>query len=69
MNEILLCAHDKIKELNKKLKGFIEEEKRIRVDNDIEMKDEGNNSLFKTITSKVQIRKHFDLISYDISNK
>ena len=52
-----------IKELNKKLKGFIEEEKRIRVDNDIEMKDEGNNSLFKTITSKVQIRKHFDLIS------
>lgn len=69
MNELLLSAHDKIKELNTKLKAFIEEEKQRIIDNDIEMKNEDGSSPIKRINSSVKPRKHFELLSYDISNK
>ena len=67
MNEILLCANDRIKEIHLKLKDFIENMKEDTSNEDIEMNENYEGCKFLTkINSTVDKRKHFDLLSYDI---
>ena len=67
MNEILLCANDRIKEIHRKLKDFIENIKEDSSNEDIEMNENYEGCKFLTkINSTVDRRKHFDLLSYDI---
>ena len=75
MNDILLCASDKIKELHKQLKLFLEIDKKnlfkASVNDDVEMNEQENYEgckFMEKINSAISIRKHYDLLSYELPN-